>query len=411
MTYNRLSTLQRRLFHSYPGHPNVSRIMYQPAFFTSLGLHRQTQPTDNTKMLLRDFIEDSLYNPHYGYHHKSKGEESLLKYSEIDISSLVYSYAVAKYMVAEYKLNLYPHKDLIIYEMVGRDNQLVSHILDYIQKYEPSIYKRTQYNIIPLLDQLQTQLPVIEHSCLNVHDESIFNWNSLVTEQCFILGMEALSHFPHDVIRYDLKTMEAHQGYICIDNDYNYEEIFEPVGTDQLITRYSSIRKRMGPSEKYNKQLIQPARSYLYKLQQMMKYPRVNQQYTYPEYIPTRLLEFLDILATHFPGHRLIMADYASLDNTVEGINGPLVENNGSHLCTYQLSPGHFDIIFPTNFDLLRDTYLLICRGSKAGNEKKVKVVQYDDFIERYNDIDRPSYNKSNMYKLLHKNNVKILFT
>jgi hypothetical protein len=43
-----------------PEHATYTRI-------TSNDLERYTEPPTRVKMLVRDFIEDSLYNPHYGY--------------------------------------------------------------------------------------------------------------------------------------------------------------------------------------------------------------------------------------------------------------------------------------------------------------------------------------------------------
>lgn len=100
-------------------------------------------------------------------------------------------------MVAEYKLNLYPHKDLIIYEIGGGNGRLMPHILDYIERYEPSVYKRTQYNMIELSDRVVSpsflgSQQVSRHPFVQVLDQNIFDWDSLVTEQCFFLGMEVI---------------------------------------------------------------------------------------------------------------------------------------------------------------------------------------------------------------------------
>jgi len=43
-----------------PEHMSYTRL-------TSNDLERHTKPPTRVKMLVRDFIEDSLYNPHYGY--------------------------------------------------------------------------------------------------------------------------------------------------------------------------------------------------------------------------------------------------------------------------------------------------------------------------------------------------------
>lgn len=98
-------------------------------------------------------------------------------------------------MVSEYKLNLYPHKDLIIYEMGGGHGRLMPHIMDYIERYEPSVYKRTQYNMIELKERLVSPSFIKhapKHEGVQVLNQNIFDWNTLVTEQCFFLGMEVI---------------------------------------------------------------------------------------------------------------------------------------------------------------------------------------------------------------------------
>lgn len=110
-----------------------------------------------------------------------------------------------------------------------------------------------------------------------------------------------------------------------------------------------------------------------------------------------------------------MLTDYVSLNNTVEGINAPLVQTAHKGLMvpcsTYLLPPGWHDTVFPTNFELLRDMYLVTCRGSKAGNEKNVKAVKYDDFLERYGDIERSKSKKGAPMRLMHQPNVKVFLT
>lgn len=81
--------------------------------------------------------------------------------------------------------------------MGGGNGRLMAHILDYIQKYEPSVYKRTQYNMIELSDRVvppsfMEREKVDKHDCVQVLNENIFEWNTLVSEQCFFLGMEVI---------------------------------------------------------------------------------------------------------------------------------------------------------------------------------------------------------------------------
>jgi hypothetical protein len=48
--------------------------------------------------------------------------------------------------------------------------------------------------------------------------------------------------------------------------------------------------------------------------------------YTLPEYIPTRMMEFFDVLNQYFPAHRLVASDFNVLPDTVPGINAPVVQ-------------------------------------------------------------------------------------
>ncbi|GAA5807236.1 hypothetical protein MFLAVUS_000592 [Mucor flavus] len=391
-------------------------------------------------MLVREFIDDSLYNPNYGFYSKStmavdefeemeQEEDHIqylrrvvrsrgrvhhhniqqLRYTLTELFKPWYGYAIAKYMVSEYKLSLYPHKDLIIYEMGGGNGRLMGHILDYIQKYEPSVYKRTQYNMIELSDRVvppsfMARGKADRHDCVQVLDQNIFEWNTLVSEQCFFLGMEIINHFAHDVIRYDKDKLKAHQGYVCVDEKRNYYEIFEPVGDDSTILKYLTLKKKIGTNHTKT--------SFQQKIKRWFSSPlSVNQT----EYIPTKLLQFMNILNTYFPRHRLVLTDYNSLNNVMEGVNGPLVQTAYKGLmvpCSSYLSPpGWCDIVFPVNFELLRDMYLLTCRASTAGNEKNTKVVKYDDFLERYGDIEASRSKKGAPLKLMHQPNVKVFLT
>lgn len=96
-------------------------------------------------------------------------------------------------MVTEYKLTLYPHRDLVIYEMNGGNGRLMPYILDYIRQYEPSVYQRTQYNLIEPTFMSTAHEPLPQHDCpIARFDQSIFDWNRVVTEQCFVLGLEVM---------------------------------------------------------------------------------------------------------------------------------------------------------------------------------------------------------------------------
>ncbi|KAI8366501.1 S-adenosyl-L-methionine-dependent methyltransferase [Choanephora cucurbitarum] len=381
-------------------------------------------------MLVREFLDDSLYNPHYGFYTKDrqrveytmKDQEdsrlgrvehvyhtSGLRFSNTELFKPWYAHAIARYMVSEYKLKLYPHKDLIIYEIGGKHGRWMTHILDYIQRYEPSVYKRTQYNMIELPNRKSSPTFLHQqndhHATVNVLNTNIFDWNTLVTDHCFFLGMKVINHFAHDVIRYHLETMKPYQGLVCVGPDHQYKEIFEPI-EDPVILKYLNLRNRL------NHRPQQLARSNWYHRFQHWLTPSHHKDLTRPEFIPTRLFEFMEILSQYFPRHRLILTDYESLSHTMKGINAPLVQTELNGIMTpspsYLMRPGWYDVMFPTNFELLRDMYMLTCYGSKPGNEKSVRSIKYSDFLERYGEFDDNRQKKS---MALCQPNVKVFLT
>ena len=258
-----------RFFSSTPsasraGKPPKDRFNYNPEIFfdeapdpdhmqyarvTSNDLEQYTKPPTRVKMLVRDFIEDSLYNPHYGYFPQqatiftSAGDpidfrsmrdsaefqnEVAQRYStygtdeegpgrqiwhtptelfKVRSASDVhgsgsnphvqpyYGQAIAQCLVSEYLLKNFPYDDLVIYEIGAGNGTLAMDILDYIQSEYPEVYERTHYNIVEIshrLAKLQQELLVSRHSCVTVTPKSIFHWDQREPAPCFFLAMEVI---------------------------------------------------------------------------------------------------------------------------------------------------------------------------------------------------------------------------
>lgn len=68
---------------------------------TANELQKETQPPKGVKMLVRDYIEDSLYNPHYGYFSKQAKILSSINtdfdYSRIDNTAMFQSELAKRY--------------------------------------------------------------------------------------------------------------------------------------------------------------------------------------------------------------------------------------------------------------------------------------------------------------------------
>lgn len=137
-----------------------------------------------------------------------------------------YGRALARYLVAQYKLDLFPYHDLIIYEIGAGNGTLMGDILDYLAAHEPEVYSRTKYRIIEISERLQDMQRgrargTAETSAaatgmgdggdggagrlgkekakrrghedrVEIINSSIFEWDRVVPEPCFFLAMEVL---------------------------------------------------------------------------------------------------------------------------------------------------------------------------------------------------------------------------
>lgn len=310
---------------------------------------------------------DSLYNPHYGYFSKhatifspgepfdfnsmndgpefnrlldqryvefedkldevNPDEARQLWHTPTELFRPFYGEAIARYLVTNYKLTLYPYHDLIIYEMGAGNGTMMLNILDYIRDTDPEVYQRTKYKIIeisPSLADIQQQNLKdsiyagghLGHA--EVINRSIFDWDTYVHSPCFFLALEVFDNFAHDAIRYNLETEQPQQGSVLIDSDGEFYEYYaadlDPVAARFLRVRAAAARRPypspLGP------RVLRGLRSTL----------PFAPNFSEPEYIPTRLMQFFDILHAYFPAHRLVASDFNNLPDAVPGYNAPVVQ-------------------------------------------------------------------------------------
>lgn len=365
--------------------------------------HRKQRPR-RVKMYTRDFIEDSLYNPHYGYFSKHATiftpaqpfnframqdeaefnsavdqsykdfEDALdevayddnrqLWHTPTELFQPHYGEAIARYLVTNYKMTLYPYHDLIIYEMGAGNGTLMRNILDYIRDTDPSVYARTKFRVIEIsshLHSLQKTALSTAHSDpdhlehVELINTSIFDWSQVVSSPCFFLALEVIDNFGHDSLRYDPYTEQPMQGSVLIDENGEFFEYYSPT-LDPLVSRYLRVRSAVARSP-YPTPLTfppKPIRKFLYSLP-------LAANLTPPEYLPTRLMQFFDILGQYFPHHRLVLSDFTALPDAVPGVNAPVVQTRYQRrtipVTTPYVHQGYFDIFFPTNFELMEDMY------------------------------------------------------
>lgn len=315
-----------------------------------------------------------------------------------------YGRALARYLVAQYKLDLFPYHDLIIYEIGAGNGTLMGDVLDYLAAHEPEIYARTKYRIIEISERLQGMQRGRAKGTtaadagggggggdggagrlgkekakrrghedrVEIINSSIFEWDRVVPEPCFFLAMEVLDNLSHDVVRYTTDTYEPLQCVVSVDATGDYTELYEPV-SDPLLARYLSLRSRLPSSRarSHPSRAIPPL---------LAKFPFLRRLYatipfapnlTRPEFVPTRQLELLEILRDKFPNHRLLMSDFETLPDAIEGVNAPVVQTRYAGetvpCTTYLVQPGFFDIFFPTDFHTMAEMYSLVMASDRGG--------------------------------------------
>ncbi|KAF8920847.1 DUF185-domain-containing protein [Mucidula mucida] len=357
---------------------------------TANELEKKTDRPRGVKMLARDFIEDSLYNPHYGYFSKEAtifdshedpfdfanirnsvhfqeevatrylpyGANDQLWHTPTELFKPFYGHAIARCLVSEYLLKYFPYEDFVIYEIGAGNGTLALNILDYIRDEHPDVYERTRYTIVEISANLvKAQKKKLNgvHPCVKVINQSVFRWGKREPAPCFFLAMEVVDNFAHDVIRYDMETLQPYQGVVVVDKEGDLDMLYSPV-TDPLIAGFLRLRKRLGHPIPVNRALR--SSQILRKMYRSLPFA-ANMSTT--EYIPTRMLSLLRTLRNHFPRHRLLLSDFSSLPDAIPGINAPVVQtrfrNSTIPTTTLLVRPGSFDIFFPTNFEQLRDMY------------------------------------------------------
>ncbi len=313
-------------------------------------------------------IADSLYNPHYGYFakqvvifspgqpfdfnsmanepefHKQLGarytdfedaldaevpnESRQLWHTPTELFRPYYGEAIARYLVTNYKLSNYPLHDLIIYELGAGNGTLMLNMLDYIRDFEPDVYARTKFKVIEIssaLASLQTSQLTKSASArghtdhVEIINRSIFTWDTYVPAPCYVLALEVFDNFAHDSIRYDPFTEEPLQGTVLIDNAGDFYEFYSKK-IDPVASRFLRVR-HAACSRPFDHPLREPRfiRNFKYRLP-------FAPNLTVPEYIPTRLMQFFDILRDYFPHHQLLTSDFHALPDAVKGFNAPVVQ-------------------------------------------------------------------------------------
>ncbi|KAJ3297447.1 hypothetical protein HDU79_003528 [Rhizoclosmatium sp. JEL0117] len=429
-----LDEKERSLLAQQKHQQNRSTKPNQPSLFQSpSSLAHLPSPPTNARLSARTFIHNSLYNPNYGYFSKNARIFSLQSEQGVEFPKLRdnlafmnhvadlyedfekegeldetmrqvwhtptelfkphYGNALANYIIKQHNKSETPAKPLKIYEIGAGNGTLARNILDFIQSRHPDLYARTEYTIIEISSKLaegqtrrlQSGNEVVAklgtgkraHN-VKIVNQSIFEYEGVVRDPCFVIAMEVIDNFSHDVVRYTTDTGTPVQGIVLVDEDGDYQEAFEPV-SDPLIQRYLTLRDSWSKGKR-PAVLAHPAwRS----IRNMLPF---SSNLTEREFLPTMNMLFLEKLHKNFPNHRLLLSDFDYLPDTVQGHTAPVVQTRykGTMVpcSTYLVQPGWFDIFFPTNFEDMAKMY-----KSVSGRDAVV-ITQRDFLVENVVDVE-----------------------
>jgi hypothetical protein len=264
-----------------------------------------------------------------------------------------YGRALARYMVANYKLALYPYYDLLIYETGGGNGTLMRDVLDHIRDTDPEVYARTRYKMIEIaapLAQRQAQTsahgghgqawfrpmdsprtaadPGSHADHVEVLHGSIFDWDRRVPSPCFVLALEVFDNLAHDCVRYDRRTGEALQCWVVVDAKGEFYEHYEP-GLDPIAVRFLQTRNVCVAADGDGypaPRMREPFWDRRFPRMFLPTEPAWSDWLSEPEYLPTRLMQFFDVLRNYFPEHRLLASDFHKFNTDVSGVNAPAVQ-------------------------------------------------------------------------------------
>ena len=283
-----------------------------------------------------------------------------------------YAHALTQAIISSYKLNHFPEQDLVIYEVGAGNGSFMVDSLTYIRDNHPEVYERTRFKIIEisavLAKRQQRRAEEEGVGCkVEVYESDFFRWKGGGLEPCYVVALELLvnqpcplhgqfrlmysqDNFAHDMIRYDLNTLEPLQAIVSIDSTGDFTLLYEHM-SDPLISRVLSYRRLLQPSPS-TRPTISPillASSALRRIYSSLPFaPNLSR----PDFIPTKAVLFLERLRKRLPNHRLLVADFSELPEATPGRNGPVVQTRyGATMVpceTFLVKQGYFDIFFPT---------------------------------------------------------------
>lgn len=384
-----------------------SRVISALAFTnTGLVLHgpRRWYTTDNgyllhrdSKVSLADYIHESTFDPSKGYYsrlwtgstnnlshsvhvlrkegHKcSKEFDPFLHGIPIPQKALniyekqrsLFSESISNYLVLQYKLRYFPVFDLKIYDFHSGTGIIALDILDYLYKNHLEVYGRTTYNIVlhnswqaSWFKSMLTSERYAKHGDhIDIYVSDPLTWNHTDTNPCFVLALQVISSFGHDLFRQSNGAMMMERCWLGPEHFLNE---FFTLNTHQKVSslnyhlafQQARINVQQGFSDSRAKRYFSGVKQVFWSFFSTQKLT----------YYPTKAIRFFERLSKQFPHHSLLLMDVCHVDKSLPGINAPSVLSMENGFSTKKMSSniGHVfqnetvKYVFPTPLYLVSD--------------------------------------------------------
>lgn len=381
-------------------------------------------PGTYKRLLLRDYIRRSLYDPIHGYFSNSRHpvlqHDNKLLLRDIPTRSayqrtIAATYARAKHgwmtpvelfspflsrAIANRVQMVAPkYQDIHIIEIGAGRGTLALDVLEYWSELSADFVQKVSYHIVeisPTLAQLQSTVLKgwIEKGIVTVYNADALVWlkdlhddpefrDKLLSSYCHIMGTEVLDNLPHDLVRERGSSQEM--------------AVIVPGGNSGVKTRNAKLEwtTDMDPDTQAAMQAFGYQDNVEGSVQQFASNSwlhSIREQFelllgggTREIWVPTAAYQLMLALTTELPHAHITLSDFDSFPGALPGENGPVVQSvdRGSAIvydCIQGAPFGKVDIMFPTNFSALKRSHESLCR--EDNNRYVRQITSQQQFFE-----------------------------
>lgn len=381
------------------------------------------------RMLVRDYIYKSLYDPVHGYFSNSQPpvlqHDQQPLFQKISSRSAYQRFVATTYSRAQHgwmtPIELFsPYlsraianriyavsprgEDVNIIEIGAGRGTLARDMLQHWSVVAPEFLKEVSYSIIEISStltslQFQRLAQWVDTGHVRIFNSDARMWFETLKHDteagkkfrqahCHVIGMEVLDNMPHDLVRINDDNIE--QATILLHDETFQDTLSRSIrwisGIDRETNKAIQTFGMLGdsrPRPPTSMSLSTPSilialRSHLERLLGGGKQEM---------WVPTGSYQLFESLTTVLPHAHLTIADFDSFPGALPGENGPIVQSVGRGTTivydSIQTAPyGKVDIMFPTNFSALACGHQALCEKQGVSDSHVYSIKSQQQFFD-----------------------------